>query len=129
MALLNYEGARRCLPKTDPPNGFSPQARLLPFLEEDNSRKLLDFTQPAFSGAYNAQVPNPLFVTAFATPISILLCPSDPAAILSVETTYNYIYAGNNYMMSTGSGTGLNYDQRFPTDSITYYNSPSGCAT
>lgn len=123
LALIQYEVARGAYPATDPPNGFSPQARILPYTEDGNLQKLLDFKQAAFSGAYNAQVPNPQFVWAFATPISLMICPSDPANVVNVETTYGYSYAGNNYMISTGSGTGLNYDQRFPTDGITYYNS------
>jgi prepilin-type N-terminal cleavage/methylation domain-containing protein/prepilin-type processing-associated H-X9-DG protein len=123
LALLNFENARNVFPATDPPNGFSPQARLLPFMEEGNLQNLLDFTQPAFTGPYNAQVPNPAFVPVFATPITVMLCPTDPAPSTSVETTYGYTYAGNNYMLSTGSGTGLNYDQRFKTDGIVYYNS------
>jgi len=123
LALTNFEVARGAYPATDPPNGFSPQARLLPFTEETNLQNLLDFKQAAFSGPYNAQVPNPQFVAAFATPIPLMLCPSDPAEVINTETTYGYSYAGNNYMISTGSGTGLNYDQRFPTDGITFYNS------
>jgi prepilin-type N-terminal cleavage/methylation domain-containing protein/prepilin-type processing-associated H-X9-DG protein len=123
LALIHFEVVHHAYPATDPPNGFSPQARMLPYTEDRNLQKLLDFTQPAFSGPYNAQVPNPLFVTAFATPIPLMLCPSDPATPVNVETTYGYSYAGNNYMISTGSGTGLNYDQRFPTDGITFYNS------
>jgi prepilin-type N-terminal cleavage/methylation domain-containing protein/prepilin-type processing-associated H-X9-DG protein len=123
LALINFETARNVFPTTDPPNGFSPQARLLPYMEEANLQNLLDFTQPAFSGPYNAQVPNPIFVTAFATPIQVMLCPTDPAPTISTETMYGYSYAGNNYMLGTGSGTGLNYDQRFKTDGIVFYGS------
>ncbi len=123
LALINFEGVRGSLPTTDPPNGFSPQARLLPYMEEANLQNLLDFSKPAFSGAYNAQIPNPAFAGAFATPIPVMLCPSDPAEVINTETTYGYAYAGNNYMLSTGSGTDLNYDQRFRTDGIVYYSS------
>ncbi|HEY4313628.1 MAG TPA: DUF1559 domain-containing protein [Pirellulales bacterium] len=123
LALINFEGARGCFPATDPPNGFSPQARLLPYVEQANLQNLLDFAQPAFTGAYNAQVPNPLFAATFAMPIPLLLCPTDPADVINTETTYNATYAGNNYMISTGSGTGILYDQRFTTDGITFYNS------
>ena len=48
-------------------------------MEQANLQNLLDFTQPAFTGPYNALVPNPQFVTAFATVIPVFLCPSDPA--------------------------------------------------
>jgi prepilin-type N-terminal cleavage/methylation domain-containing protein/prepilin-type processing-associated H-X9-DG protein len=121
LALFNFESAQSAFPKTDPPNGFSPQARLLPYMEEASLQNLLDFTQPAFTGPFNAKVPNPLFVEAFATPIPVMLCPSDLAPARNTETTYGY--AGNNYMLSTGSGTGINYDQRFKTDGIVFSNS------
>ena len=50
--------------------GFSPQARLLPYLEQANLQNLLDFSQPAFTGPFNALVPNPQFAAAFAKPHS-----------------------------------------------------------
>jgi prepilin-type N-terminal cleavage/methylation domain-containing protein/prepilin-type processing-associated H-X9-DG protein len=123
VALLNFEGARSCLPATDPPNGFSPQARLLPYMEEQNLQNLLDFKQTAFTGPFNDKTPNPRFVDVFATPIPVMICPSDPAPAVNNESAHGYVYAGNNYMISTGSGTDLKYDQRFETDGIVYYNS------
>jgi prepilin-type N-terminal cleavage/methylation domain-containing protein len=123
LGLANLEGTVSQYPATDPPGGFSPQARLLPYMEEANLQNLLDFKQPAFSGPYNNQVPNPIFVDVFAMPLPVFLCPSDPAPAVSTDSTAGYRYGGNNYMISTGSGTGVNYDQRFKTDGITYYNS------
>ena len=99
------------------------QARLLPYMEQANLQDMLDFTQPAFMGAYNAQVPNPLFVQAFATTLSVMICPSDPAPKQQVGNG-GFLYGGNNYMVSTGSGT---VDKlrinRWPTDGIVYENS------
>ena len=126
IALLNYEEANTVFPMTDVPNGFSPQARLLPYMEEGNLQDLLDFTKPAFTGPYNAQVPNPAFASAFETPIAVMLCASDPAPVVNKQATGGYSYAGINYMISTGSGTGTNYDQRFKTDGIVFYNSHIG---
>src|SRR6478672_7030324 len=69
LALANYESTFTVFPMSNAQNyvpnvqGFSPQARLLPFLEQANLQDLLDFTQPAFTGPYNNLVPNPLFVT------------------------------------------------------------------
>ncbi|HTM52587.1 MAG TPA: DUF1559 domain-containing protein [Pirellulales bacterium] len=123
LALLNYESSNRAFPMSGVANGFSPQARLLPYMEEAALRQLLDFTQPAFTGTYNAQVPSPQFVAAFAMPIPVMLCPTDSAPVVNVESTFGYSYAGNNYMLSTGSGTDLKYDQRFKTDGIVSYNS------
>ena len=121
LAMVNYESARRSLPPTDIPGGFSIQARLLPFMEEANIASQLDFKQPATSGAFNAQVPNPAFAALFATPIPVMLCPSDPSPAVHTITVVAggpHTYAGLSYMVSTGSGTGTNYDQRWPTDGI-----------
>ena len=121
LAMVSYESARRALPPTDLPGGFSIQARLLPFMEEASIASQLDFNKPATTGAYNAQVPNPAFATLFATPIPVMLCPSDPAPAIHTLTVVSggpFTYAGLSYMVSTGSGTGTTYDQRWPTDGI-----------
>ncbi len=129
LALHNYESTFTVLPMTNAQNylpnvqGFSPQARLLPYIEQANLQNLLDYTQPAFTGPFNLLTPNPLFVTAFATTIPVMLCPSDPAPSSNVETGTGSVYAGINYMMSYGSGTGTNYDLRWKTDGVVYENS------
>ncbi|HTU24128.1 MAG TPA: DUF1559 domain-containing protein [Pirellulales bacterium] len=145
LALSDYESARKSLPPVDPqispPTGqtgnttlgFSPQARLLPYMDETNLQNILEipgqilFSQPAFSGATYANLyPNPSypqFLTAFATQVPIFICPSDPAPVLNIEATTTDTYAGINYMVSMGSGQGIMNDIRFPTDGICYYNS------
>jgi prepilin-type N-terminal cleavage/methylation domain-containing protein/prepilin-type processing-associated H-X9-DG protein len=128
LALHNYEGTFGVYPMTNAQNylpnvqGFSPQARLLPYMEQANLQNLLDFTQPAFTGPFNALVPNPQFAAAFATPLVVMLCPSDPAPTLHTGAG-GAIYAGVNYMVSFGSGMAANYDLRWPTDGIVYENS------
>ncbi len=126
LAMVNYESARRSLPPTDLPGGFSIQSRLLPFMEEANIASQLDFSKPATTGAYNAQVPNPVFAALFATPIPVMLCPSDPSPAVHAVTAVAggpFTYGGLSYMVSTGSGTGTSYDQRWPTDGIVYEGS------
>jgi prepilin-type N-terminal cleavage/methylation domain-containing protein len=128
LALHNYEGAFGVFPMTNAQNyrpntqGFSPQARLLPYMEQANLQNMLDFTQAAFTGPFNSLLPNPQFATAFATPLQVMLCPSDPAQVLN-NGAGGSIYAGVNYMVSYGSGTGVNYDLRWPTDGICFENS------
>lgn len=122
LAMHNFAGTFGAFPSTDAPNGFSVQARLLPYMEQTNLQNLLDFNQPAFTGSFNAQVPNPLFIDAFATPLPIMLCPSDPAPKVTVGNG-GFSYGGINYMVSTGSGMGTSYDRRWPTDGIAYENS------
>jgi hypothetical protein len=111
--------AQNYLPNTQ---GFSPQARILPYLDQAPLQGKLDFTQHAFTGPFNALVPNPLFAEAFATPLAVLICPSDPAPNQNMGAG-NSVYAGTNYMVSMGSGTGRNYDLRWRTDGIVYENS------
>ncbi len=81
LALQNYESTFQAFPLTNAQNylpntqGVSPQARLLPFMEQANLQKKLDFTKPAFTGPFNALVPNPLFAAAFAETLPVALCP------------------------------------------------------
>lgn len=119
IALHNYESVYRKYPKAgNLDSDFSVQARLLPYLEQDNIYQELDFSVPAFVGPFNAKTPNPRFVAIFANPISIFLCPSDPSpstAIVKVGSI-DYVYGGLNYMASTGSATKQHYDFRWATD-------------
>ncbi|MGE3315655.1 MAG: DUF1559 domain-containing protein [Planctomycetaceae bacterium] len=121
LALQNYEASFQAFPMAGTRDAdFSIQARLLPYVEQLNLQHMLDFREYAFSGPFSAKVPNPLFVEAFATPVSIFLCPSDPAPSLTQVKvgTANYTYGGNNYMMSYGSATGVNNDFHKPTDGV-----------
>ncbi len=129
LAMMNYESAHRKFPMAGTVDSdFSVQARLLPFVEQSNLNNLLDYSQVAFTGPFNAKVPNPNFATAFATPLPLFLCPSDPhpacRAWWSAGTTYSY--GGLNYMISYGSGMGVNYDLRWRTDGVVYQRSSAG---
>jgi prepilin-type N-terminal cleavage/methylation domain-containing protein/prepilin-type processing-associated H-X9-DG protein len=137
LALLGYESAKRHFPPTDtrPPaasadwsvgGGWSLHARVLPYIEEGALADRFDFKQAAFRGNFASQQPNPAFASLFASPIAMLLCPSDPAPV--VNTSGGYAYAGNNYMVSIGSGTANGQGSMFwnfsvPTDGIVYENS------
>ena len=129
LAMHNYESAYRKFPMQGSVDvDFSVQARLLPFVEQSNLHNLLDYTKPAFTGPFNAKVPNPLFVNVFAQSVPFFLCPSDPASPISVVPTdgTNYSYGASNYMVSYGSGTNTNNDLRWPTDGIVFQNSKQG---
>jgi prepilin-type processing-associated H-X9-DG protein len=136
LALANYESTFTAFPPQDAQisqssslttDGFSVQARLLPYFDQANLQNLLDFTQYAWSGVdYNHLVPNPQFLTAFATPLPLFLCPSDPAPSQQPDWKGNLL-GGINYMVSDGSGSGVNTDVRFPTDGIAWFF--SNCTT
>jgi prepilin-type N-terminal cleavage/methylation domain-containing protein/prepilin-type processing-associated H-X9-DG protein len=137
LAMLVYESAKRHFPPTDfrPPaassswssgGGWSLHARLLPYVDEGSLADRFDFRQAAFRGNFASQEPNPAFAALFATPITMLLCPSDSAPV--VNTSSGNAYAGNNYMVSTGSGTAdgqgtMHWNFSRPTDGIVYENS------
>ena len=127
LALHNYHDVHQSFPMTNAQNylpnaqGFSPQARLLPFVEQVNLQSQLDFAKPAFTGPFNALIPNPQFAAAFAMPLPVAVCPSDPAPVLNPGAGGSS-YCGINYMVSFGSGTGTNYDLRWRTDGVVYEN-------
>ena len=137
LALVNFESARKCFPQTDArPNatagnwsageGWSLHARVLPYCEEGNLASQFDFKQAAFTGPYTGQTPNPAFAASFATPIPMLLCPSDGAPTVQKSGTFSY--GGNNYMVSFGSATADGAGNAFwdfskATDGIVYEKS------
>ena len=137
LALLVYETAKRHFPPTDarPPaasstwsvgGGWSLHARVLPYVEEGSLADRFDFKQAAFRGNFASQEPNPAFASLFATPITMLLCPSDSAPVVTISS--GHAYAGNNYMVSIGSATangqgGMYWNFSRPTDGIVYENS------
>jgi prepilin-type processing-associated H-X9-DG protein len=128
LALHNYHDTFKAFPMTNAQNylpnvqGFSPQARLLPFVEQANLQNSLDFSQPAFTGPFNQLIPNPQFTSAFAKKLAVALCPGDPAPTMNTGAG-GTPYGGINYMVSYGSGTGVNYDLRWRTDGVVYENS------
>ena len=126
LALHNYHSSHSVFPMAGTRDkDFSVQARLLPYVEEGNLHDLLDFDEQAFSGGWSGKVPNPIFSGAFATPIPLFLCASDsaPSQTTLVVSGNSYTYGGLNYMMSFGSGVGINYDFHIRTDGIFYQHS------
>jgi prepilin-type N-terminal cleavage/methylation domain-containing protein len=126
LATLNYEATYRRLPGLTGSSSFSPQARILPFIEQGNLSDLIDYNQPLYVGPAFAARLNPVHRVAAATVLPVMQCPSDPAdplfdTLLPDNTTAKV--GGLNYMFSYGSGTGTNYDDRYPTDGFVWENS------
>src|SRR5687768_7738930 len=72
LAMHNYEGAMGSFPQARNPwplvhSGIS---RLLPYVEQDNLQRLVDYTTPPTSAANT---------TASQTKVGLFVCPSDPA--------------------------------------------------
>lgn len=113
LALHNYHDAHGMFP----PNGatsqysYSPQAQLLPFIEQANLQRLIDFNQPLIIGSGGpGSILNPAIAAAARTVVPVFLCPSDGGEVLYVDTAKspNETFAGGNYMGNAGSGTGWN---------------------
>jgi prepilin-type N-terminal cleavage/methylation domain-containing protein/prepilin-type processing-associated H-X9-DG protein len=100
LALHNYEGTYGKWPASRTfPNGssLSGQSKLLPFIEQENIGRLIDFTVP-YSHPNNAAVVN-------AT-VKTFLCPSDPK---------NNVVAGNNYRFNEGTSLAMWYGATDPS--------------
>lgn len=127
LAAHNYESTYRVFPMNSGSTGYSPQSRLLPFIEQQPLFDRLNFSLPTYTGAGGSQVPNPHYVTVFDKVVPGLICPSDPAPrvyeISLGSPAQPYRFAGNNYMISTGNGAGTNYDDRHPTNGVVFLNS------
>jgi prepilin-type N-terminal cleavage/methylation domain-containing protein len=88
LALHNYHGTHQTLPPGSNTSGFTVVALLLPFIEQDNVYKQINFAAAANSAA-NA-TPTAMF-------IKTLLCPSDR---ISTPPTG---LPGNNYFANYGT--------------------------
>ncbi len=137
LALHNYESARGRLPGMMPAGpsnatsfGFSVHAQLLPYIEQENLGRLIDFNQPVFVGVFptpSFQL-NPLLQAAAQTPVKTFLCPGDGRSPLFTTNSGGGVHAGTNYVINLGSGQGgpganstNGYDSRFSSDGMFFY--------
>lgn len=124
VALQNYHAAMNCFPGlgTTTNTSFSVQARLLPYVEQEDLRRLIDFSQPLYLGASHSQRLNPAQVAAAQSRPPLMSCPSDFGES-PYEEKPGEVLAGGNYVVCGGSGTGTDYDLRYPSDGLFYYGS------
>jgi prepilin-type N-terminal cleavage/methylation domain-containing protein/prepilin-type processing-associated H-X9-DG protein len=81
---------------------FSPLARLLPYVEQENVQRLLDFTQPPldFFGTGTNPNDNPSPNAPSKVQIKLLLCPSDSVS----PRVPGSAYGATNYIACVGNG-------------------------
>ena len=106
--------------------GYSVQAQLLPFVEQNNLKNLINFTQPLMLGGANgSQVLNPLLAPVAAQVVPLFLCPSDAQSpvFTAYQTSPGQSYAGTNYVVCTGSGLNTTYDDRVQPDGMFWWGS------
>lgn len=127
LALHNYHSSYNCFPGLGitTATSFSVQAKLLPFVEQQNLQNLIDFKQALYLGSSHSQTLNPAQATAARTVLPLLRCPSDGAEDLYEEKPGEWL-AGGNYMVCGGSGTGTHYDLRYASDGMFFYGSARG---
>lgn len=126
LSTHNYESAYKRFPGLTGSSSFSPQARILPFIEQGNLENLIDYSLPLYVGPPWRASLNPAFVPAAQTIVPTFLCPSDaadPTRVVRDAAGNDVTVAGLNYMFSYGSGTGTNYDDRYTTDGFVWQNS------
>lgn len=88
LAMHNYHGAYSYLPPGNAkPNAFSSLSLMLPYIEQDNLHKQIDFTK--------SHTLNPV---PKAMPVTVFMCPSDP------QSTVPAGWGGNNYPGNYGTG-------------------------
>lgn len=94
LALHNHHDSQKKFPAARMafPLVHSPQARLLPYVEQENLQKLVDFTQPPSSAAN---------LVASQTKVALFICPSD----VGDGRVPGSLHAGTNYVANVGSGT------------------------
>ncbi|MDY3554821.1 DUF1559 domain-containing protein [Gemmata sp. JC717] len=109
LAAHNYEGAMGQFPAGATQNAsqwaFSFQAQLLPYVEQDNLRKLVDFTQAITLGSGGSQTLNPVHATPARSPVGLFLCPSDAGPVLYQNNSADW--TPNNYMVNMGTGVAV----------------------
>lgn len=127
LALHNYESTFTCFPLNSGSTSYSPQARILPYMDQAGLQNLIDFSVPMLTGPVTNRVLNPIYANVASQVLPMLLCPSNPGpTVFSVpmgSPAVTYRFGGNNYMISQGSGTGTNYDDRHRTDGWVFTNS------
>ncbi|MDY3558023.1 DUF1559 domain-containing protein [Gemmata sp. JC673] len=95
IALHSYHDARGTLPPGRDANSFSAHAYILPYMEQDNVYKLIDFSV-SYSPAHPSGTPAGN-VTAAGSKVKSFVCPSDPNA------SFPAAWAPTNYRVNQGS--------------------------
>ncbi|QDT11960.1 DUF1559 domain-containing protein [Planctomycetes bacterium K23_9] len=104
-------------------NDYSPQAKLLPFLEQQNLSNLIDFDIQMGHPA-KADLPTALHEAA-ATIVPTFLCPSDPESAnhsLTLPSGAEIQIAGTNYGMNHGSGMDGSFHPVYAGDGLCWAN-------
>lgn len=98
LAMHSYESSAGCLPMASGGNGFSPHARLLPYLDQVGLYKTLNFNVSVSSRTVPTDPNN---ARAWALTLPAFRCPSDNDSQLGDP---NVVGGRNNYWTNYGTG-------------------------
>ena len=101
LAMHNYESSFTVFPmaRTLPfPFVFSPQARILPYVDQGNLHNLVNFNDAPLNFGIPGMPDGSTNLTAAKTKLSLFLCPSDIGSIPGNE------YGPLNYVANVGTG-------------------------
>ena len=111
LALHNHHDAYGYLPAGNAkPNSFSSISLILPFVEQDNLYRQIDF-----------KVSHILNPTPKAVSVSVFLCPSDPQSAVPAG------WGGNNYAGTYGTGIRWQQDATGANGMFYHVNGNQGC--
>ena len=130
LATHNFHDVHRKFPSLASSSNYcySPQAQILAFVEQAALRDMVDVTEPLFLGsAMRDMTINPRYADTITIKLPLFTCPSD-GGVSEFALTEDKVQsitncAGGNYVACIGSGTGTNYDCRYPTNGFIYYDS------
>jgi len=126
LATHNYESTYRMIPAMMGTSTYSPQARILPYIEQAAMSDRINFSLPLLLPPAWQSLYNPAVRDTVTQQIATFLCPSDagqPMFAINFADGTTGQAAGLCYMFSNGNGTGTNYDDRFRTNGMVYENS------
>lgn len=129
LAMANYESTHTVFPlyTADSNHSYTPQARLLPYVDAGNLQDLIDFDVPLIVGpAWQSEL-NPALAAVAGQTLSVFLCPSDAgepiSAVSSPFSGNTHTWAGGNYLVNLGSGAGYNYVTSLESDGLFFRGS------
>lgn len=110
LALHNYHSVFKKIPGlSDRANSsLSPHAYLTPYIEQTNIRYMMDTSVDLYkyrAGSTRSVQLNDVYVLPAKTTFPGTRCPSDGSAQPTMTDDINDVYATNNYVYCTGSGT------------------------
>lgn len=123
LAMHNHHSSLGQLPGGSGPvsggvsAGFSALAQLLPYIEQENLQKLINFSQPLYVGSGPSRTINPVHLPAGGTVVKTFLCPGDNQNP-HYTGYFNATLAGTAYALNTGTGVGSLVTVSFPTDGL-----------